>query len=93
MFISTHHAYDPQENILFGSPCDEERYKKGWFNKPTFYLPALSDVSAVIYQCALTEDLAMFNSGDETQVGEKGITLRWDSYFFAHCSLTDRGIL
>ncbi|EKM51019.1 uncharacterized protein PHACADRAFT_177708 [Phanerochaete carnosa HHB-10118-sp] len=46
-----------KENILFGSPYNEERYNK------------------VIYQCALTKDLAMFNSGDETQVGERGITL------------------
>ncbi|EKM51055.1 uncharacterized protein PHACADRAFT_128771 [Phanerochaete carnosa HHB-10118-sp] len=46
-----------KENILFGSPYIEERYRK------------------VIYQCALTKDLAMFNSGDETQVGERGITL------------------
>lgn len=46
-----------KENILFGSPYDEQRYKK------------------VIRQCALTKDLAMFDSGDETQVGEKGITL------------------
>ncbi|GJF00392.1 ATP-binding cassette transporter [Phanerochaete sordida] len=29
----------------------------------------------VINQCALTKDLALFDAGDETQVGEKGITL------------------
>ncbi|GJE99674.1 multidrug resistance-associated ABC transporter [Phanerochaete sordida] len=29
----------------------------------------------VIHQCALTTDLALFDAGDETQVGERGITL------------------
>ncbi|KIP05211.1 hypothetical protein PHLGIDRAFT_534835 [Phlebiopsis gigantea 11061_1 CR5-6] len=48
-----------QDNILFGAPYDEERYKKGEF----------------IYQCALTRDLSLFDAGDATEVGEKGITL------------------
>ena len=47
-----------QENILFGAPYDEERYKK------------------VIKQCALTRDLELFDAGDATEVGEKGLTLR-----------------
>ncbi|KAI0685987.1 hypothetical protein BC835DRAFT_1420713 [Cytidiella melzeri] len=47
-----------KENILFGSPFDEERYKK------------------VIYQCGLTRDLSLFEAGDATEVGEKGLTLR-----------------
>ncbi|THH01527.1 hypothetical protein EW026_g1193 [Hermanssonia centrifuga] len=46
-----------RNNILFGSPYDEERYKK------------------VIEQCALERDLSLFDAGDETEVGEKGITL------------------
>ncbi|KAG7091560.1 hypothetical protein E1B28_010587 [Marasmius oreades] len=46
-----------RENIIFGSPFDEERYKK------------------VIYQCGLERDLALFEAGDRTEVGEKGITL------------------
>ncbi|KAJ7578700.1 P-loop containing nucleoside triphosphate hydrolase protein [Mycena floridula] len=46
-----------KQNILFGSPFDEERYKK------------------VIYQCALEPDIAMFENGDATEVGEKGLTL------------------
>ncbi|KAF8803433.1 multidrug resistance-associated ABC transporter [Phlegmacium glaucopus] len=46
-----------RENILFGSPYDEERYQK------------------VIYQCALTRDLELFEAGDSTEVGEKGLTL------------------
>ncbi|KIP05212.1 hypothetical protein PHLGIDRAFT_534838 [Phlebiopsis gigantea 11061_1 CR5-6] len=29
----------------------------------------------VIYQCALTRDLSLFDAGDATEVGEKGITL------------------
>ena len=31
---------------------------------------------AVIYQCALVRDLALFDAGDDTEVGEKGLTLR-----------------
>ncbi|KAI0801943.1 hypothetical protein BC629DRAFT_1591605 [Irpex lacteus] len=46
-----------RENILFGSPFDEERYAK------------------VIYQCGLARDLSLFEAGDSTEVGEKGITL------------------
>ncbi|KAI0782161.1 multidrug resistance-associated ABC transporter [Abortiporus biennis] len=46
-----------KENILFGSPFDEERYQ------------------AVIEQCGLTHDLSLFEAGDLTEVGEKGITL------------------
>ncbi|KAJ7512528.1 P-loop containing nucleoside triphosphate hydrolase protein [Mycena galericulata] len=29
----------------------------------------------VLYQCALEQDLAMFQAGDQTEVGEKGLTL------------------
>ncbi|KAH6916807.1 ATP-binding cassette transporter [Coprinopsis sp. MPI-PUGE-AT-0042] len=46
-----------KENILFGSPCDEERYQK------------------VIHQCGLARDLSLFEAGDQTEVGEKGLTL------------------
>ncbi|KAF9522597.1 multidrug resistance-associated ABC transporter [Crepidotus variabilis] len=46
-----------RDNILFGSPYDEERYKK------------------VVSQCALETDLKLFNAGDKTEVGEKGLTL------------------
>ncbi|KAF5336910.1 hypothetical protein D9611_003444 [Ephemerocybe angulata] len=46
-----------RENILFGSPYDEERYNK------------------VIDQCGLKRDLTLFEAGDQTEVGEKGLTL------------------
>ncbi|KAF4617689.1 hypothetical protein D9613_006261 [Agrocybe pediades] len=46
-----------RENILFGSPYDEARYRK------------------VIKQCALERDLELFEAGDATEVGEKGLTL------------------
>ncbi|KAG8864758.1 hypothetical protein FRB96_003344 [Tulasnella sp. 330] len=46
-----------KENILFGSPYDERRYRK------------------VLYQCALEHDLASFDAGDATEVGDKGLTL------------------
>ncbi|KAJ7785923.1 hypothetical protein B0H16DRAFT_1657372 [Mycena metata] len=45
------------ENILFGSEFNEERYKK------------------VLHQCALERDLELFEAGDATEVGEKGLTL------------------
>ncbi|KIJ38955.1 hypothetical protein M422DRAFT_258371 [Sphaerobolus stellatus SS14] len=60
-------AYAPQEswvqnttireNIVFGSPFDEERYKK------------------VLRQCALEQDLELFEAGDKTEIGERGLTL------------------
>ncbi|KAF8876209.1 multidrug resistance-associated ABC transporter [Gymnopilus junonius] len=46
-----------RNNILFGSPYDEERYRK------------------VIKQCALERDLELFEAGDATEVGERGLTL------------------
>ncbi|EIW86373.1 hypothetical protein CONPUDRAFT_78742 [Coniophora puteana RWD-64-598 SS2] len=46
-----------RDNILFGAPYDEARYKK------------------VLYQCALERDLTLFEAGDQTEVGEKGLTL------------------
>jgi len=46
-----------RNNILFGSPYNEERYKE------------------VIYQCGLARDLSLFDAGDNTEVGEKGLTL------------------
>ncbi|EIN07962.1 P-loop containing nucleoside triphosphate hydrolase protein [Punctularia strigosozonata HHB-11173 SS5] len=46
-----------QDNIVFGSPFDQERYQK------------------VLEQCALVQDLGMFAAGDQTEVGEKGLTL------------------
>ncbi|KAJ3564973.1 hypothetical protein NP233_g7938 [Leucocoprinus birnbaumii] len=46
-----------KENILFGSPYDEERYHK------------------VLHQCSLERDLELFEAGDLTEVGEKGLTL------------------
>jgi hypothetical protein len=30
----------------------------------------------VIYQCGLQRDLSLFDAGDKTEVGEKGLTLR-----------------
>ena len=34
-------------------------------------------IPVVIEQCALKTDLALFDAGDQTEVGEKGITLRY----------------
>ncbi|KDR74315.1 hypothetical protein GALMADRAFT_250126 [Galerina marginata CBS 339.88] len=46
-----------RDNILFGSPYEEERYQK------------------VIKQCGLERDLGLFDAGDATEVGERGLTL------------------
>ncbi|KAM5539772.1 hypothetical protein V8D89_006585 [Ganoderma adspersum] len=46
-----------KNNIVFGAPFNEVRYKK------------------VLKQCALERDLSLFDAGDQTEVGEKGITL------------------
>ncbi|KAF8832671.1 hypothetical protein HHX47_DHR1001791 [Lentinula edodes] len=46
-----------RENIVFGSPFDQERYNK------------------VLYQCGLERDIGLFEAGDATEVGEKGLTL------------------
>jgi hypothetical protein len=37
---------------------------------------SLLTTPSVLYQCALETDLKMFEAGDETEVGEKGLTLR-----------------
>ncbi len=37
---------------------------------------AYSSPSIVLDQCALRRDLELFDAGDETEVGEKGLTLR-----------------
>lgn len=34
----------------------------------------------VIHQCGLTRDLSLFDAGDATEVGEKGLTLRFVIY-------------
>lgn len=36
----------------------------------------------VIYQCALEQDLKIFDAGDKTEVGEKGLTLRYALVYF-----------
>ncbi|KAG8995370.1 hypothetical protein FRB90_000200, partial [Tulasnella sp. 427] len=46
-----------KDNILFGSPYDEDRYRR------------------VLKQCALERDLTLFEAGDATEIGEKGVTL------------------
>ncbi|EKM58631.1 uncharacterized protein PHACADRAFT_90147 [Phanerochaete carnosa HHB-10118-sp] len=46
-----------RNNILFGSPLEQDRYDK------------------VLRQCALERDLSLFDAGDQTEVGERGVTL------------------
>ena len=46
-----------KENILFGSPYEEDRYNE------------------VVESCALLPDLSIFEDGDETEIGARGISL------------------
>jgi len=46
-----------KDNILFGSPYDEARYRQ------------------VLHDCALEPDLKLFDDGDLTEIGERGVTL------------------
>lgn len=46
-----------QENIVFRSPFNEERYQQ------------------VLECCALNPDLAIFEDGDETEIGARGVSL------------------
>jgi len=67
-----------RNNILFGNTYDEERYYQG----EHLYPGVQDDVdiphfSPVIKQCALERDLELFEAGDNTEVGERGLTLRY----------------
>ena len=69
-----------QTNIVFGQPFDEERYNKGQPYKlqNTSYSGETNKTSnSVIRQCALEQDLSLWKAGDMTEVGEKGLTLRY----------------
>ena len=63
-----------RDNILFGTPYDEERYQKGLVDLSKIY--CIPDSALVLRQCALEKDLMLFKAGDKTEVGEKGLTLR-----------------
>ncbi|EMD41580.1 hypothetical protein CERSUDRAFT_110129 [Gelatoporia subvermispora B] len=63
-----------RDNIIFGSPYDEERYNKGIIF-PNMQTSTASHGQTVIEQCALQRDLSLFDAGDKTEVGEKGLTL------------------
>ncbi|KAF7972222.1 hypothetical protein HWV62_18618 [Athelia sp. TMB] len=72
-------SHSMKNNILFSASYDEARYKKGDLTHIRMANP-ISDLlrSAlypVLYQCALMRDLELFDAGDETEVGEKGLTL------------------
>ncbi|PCH35576.1 hypothetical protein WOLCODRAFT_80373 [Wolfiporia cocos MD-104 SS10] len=59
-----------RDNILFGSAFEEER-----FNKVLISAESVTQTLLVIYQCGLNRDLELFDAGDLTEVGERGITL------------------
>lgn len=66
-----------RENILFGSPFDESRYRKGRLFHRTEHALSLGLIfETVLHHCALERDLELFEAGDQTEVGERGLTLR-----------------
>lgn len=65
-----------RNNITFGSPYDEVRYKQGKFSFLQDFAYYLLKIQVVLYQCALEQDLLLFEAGDQTEVGERGLTLR-----------------
>ena len=67
---------DRQANILFGSPYDEERYQQGTRHLSCRVSGGTDECLSVIQQCGLEHDLSLFDYGDETEVGERGLTLR-----------------
>lgn len=54
---------------------DEVRYKEGAYSLIIGIRGFRRDF-AVVHQCYLEKDLELFEAGDLTEVGEKGITLR-----------------
>ena len=50
-------------------------------------------IRSVIKQCALERDLDLFDAGDETEVGEKGITLRCVPSSYAFPTAVDKIVL
>ncbi|QRW00087.1 ABC transporter transmembrane region [Ceratobasidium sp. AG-Ba] len=67
------HGGTIRENILFGSEYEEERYMKGVLALKPLLLVA-NDIQ-VISQCALERDFELLDAADETQVGDRGVTL------------------
>lgn len=67
-----------RDNILFNSPYEEDRYQKGSSTYIFYFVlgSLLMDQPPVLHQCALEEDLQLFEAGDQTEVGERGLTLR-----------------
>lgn len=62
-------------NILFGETYDEQRYSKGGWE--TLLHCAWAHTVPVIEQCGLVSDFASLTTGDLTEVGERGLTLRF----------------
>lgn len=61
-----------RDNILFGQPYDQVRYRKGSVIKYTYPKLASSSFTlielTVLSQCALEPDLKLFDAGDQTEV-------------------------
>lgn len=76
-FLKCPISYSPcQENILFGEPYDEERYKMSKSLRLLSSVNILIRLLTALSHCALERDLSLWEAGDLTEVGEKGLTLR-----------------
>ncbi|EIM80350.1 P-loop containing nucleoside triphosphate hydrolase protein [Stereum hirsutum FP-91666 SS1] len=60
-------AYAAQESWVMNATIKENILFDSLFNEDRY--------SQVIHQCGLTHDLSLFDAGDETEIGERGLTL------------------
>lgn len=60
-----------------GAPYDEVRYRKGRSLVMMNVISLIRNFLSVLKQCALERDLSLWEAGDRTEVGEKGLTLRY----------------
>jgi len=70
-----------RENIVFESPFDQARYEKGMHIRCMASPFTHNLLLPAIYECALQHDLELFEAGDATEVGERGLTLRFCAPF------------
>ena len=72
-----------KENILFGRPLNEARYQVAQWPflesftspKPVILSHPCLRVQTVVKACALSADLEQLPNGDQTEIGERGVTL------------------
>ena len=58
------------DNILFGLPYDDDRYKKA-IGTYCFIMQCNTFINFFIAVCELNQDLAILPNGDATEIGER----------------------